>query len=130
MTRTSLPQACPLPAACTWPAPAELNLFLHVTGRRADGYHQLQTVFQFVDLHDKLYFVPRGDGAFTRRGAQVGISADDDLELRAARAIRQALGANLGPDLRMVKRLAHGAGLGGRSTHTSPHRTILLRRWK
>src|SRR3546814_15289961 len=113
MTQTSLPPAGPFTAAFTWPAPAKLNLFLHVTGRRADGYHQLQTVFQFVDLHDKLYFVPRGDGEFTRSGAPAGISEDDDLVLRAARAIRQASGANLGADIRIKKRIPLGAGLGG-----------------
>lgn len=129
MTQTSLPPAGPFTAAFAWPAPAKLNLFLHVTGRRADGYHELQTVFQFIDLHDTLYFVPRGDGEFTRSGAPEGLSESDDLVLRAARAIRQASGANLGADIRVEKRIPLGAGLGGGSSNAATTLIALNRLW-
>lgn len=129
MTQSSLPQAGPFTAAFAWPAPAKLNLFLHVTGQRVDGYHELQTVFQFVDLQDTLYFVPRGDGEFTRSGAPAGIAEEDDLVLRAARAIHQASGANLGADIRVEKRIPLGAGLGGGSSNAATTLIALNRLW-
>ncbi|MGH8447204.1 MAG: 4-(cytidine 5'-diphospho)-2-C-methyl-D-erythritol kinase [Solimonas sp.] len=119
----------PFTAGYPWPAPAKLNLFLHVTGRRADGYHELQTLFQFVDFGDSLYFVPRGDGEFTRSGGPHGVSAENDLVLRAARAIRQASGATLGADIRVEKRIPMGAGLGGGSSDAATTLVALNRLW-
>ncbi|NGY04384.1 4-(cytidine 5'-diphospho)-2-C-methyl-D-erythritol kinase [Solimonas terrae] len=124
-----MPAAGPFTASFAWPAPAKLNLFLHVTGRRADGYHELQTLFQFIDLHDTLYFVPRGDGEFTRSGAPQGLAEQDDLVLRAARAIRRASGANLGADIRVEKRIPLGAGLGGGSSNAATTLIALNRLW-
>ena len=78
-----------------WPAPAKLNLFLHVTGRRADGYHDLQTVFQLVDLCDDIVISVRDDGEIERPAGAVGVSAEDDLVVRAARALKAATGTPL-----------------------------------
>ena len=76
------------------PAPAKINLFLHVTGRRDDGYHLLETVFRFVDLCDTLNFDTRSDGLIVRDGpALPGLAAEDDLVVRAARALQQATGS-------------------------------------
>lgn len=116
-------------ATFPWPAPAKLNLFLHVTGRRADGYHELQTLFQFVDFGDSLYVTPRGDGTFVRSGGPEGVSEADDLVLRAARAIRQASGANLGAEIRVEKRIPMGAGLGGGSSDAATTLVALNRLW-
>jgi 4-diphosphocytidyl-2-C-methyl-D-erythritol kinase len=124
-----LPSSGPFTASFAWPAPAKLNLFLHVVGQRADGYHELQTLFQFVDLQDRLYFVPRGDGEFHYSGGPDGLSADDDLVLRAARAIRQASGANLGADIRVEKCIPVGAGLGGGSSNAATTLVALNRLW-
>jgi len=99
-----------------WPAPAKLNLFLHVTGRRADGYHELQTIFQLIDLCDSLQIAVRADGGIARAGEDPGIPAETDLTLRAARALKAASGTHLGADLRLRKRIPVGGGLGGGSS--------------
>src|SRR5688500_11115101 len=106
----------PFTAEFPWPAPAKLNLFLHVTGRRTDGYHTLQTLFQFVDWGDSLFFVPRGDGVIERHGGPAGIEPKDDLVVRAASALRRASGCNLGAEIRIDKRIPLGSGLGGGSS--------------
>ncbi|NKF23624.1 4-(cytidine 5'-diphospho)-2-C-methyl-D-erythritol kinase [Solimonas marina] len=122
--------ARPFTTGFAWPAPAKLNLFLHVTGRRADGYHELQTLFQFVELADMLYFTPRGDGEFNVSGLPDGIRAEDDLILRAANALRQASGAyGLGADIRLEKRIPLGAGLGGGSSNAATTLVALDRLW-
>ena len=100
----------------SWPAPAKLNLFLHVTGRRADGYHTLQTAFQFVDLCDELDFAPRGDGHINRVSELADVSADQDLVVRAAQRIKAHTGCRLGVDITVHKRIPMGAGLGGGSS--------------
>ena len=98
-----------------WPAPAKLNLFLHVTGRRPDGYHELQTVFQLIDLCDTVGIVVREDGAIERpEGPDVPPEAD--LVVRAARALQAASGTRLGATLRVRKRIPMGGGLGGGSS--------------
>ncbi|MFT4047041.1 MAG: 4-(cytidine 5'-diphospho)-2-C-methyl-D-erythritol kinase [Solimonas sp.] len=119
----------PFTSAYPWPAPAKLNLFLHVTGRRADGYHELQTLFRFIDFSDSLYFAPRGDGEFTRSGDPEGIAAKDDLVLRAAQALRQASGVPIGADIRVEKRIPMGAGLGGGSSNAATTLVALNRLW-
>ncbi|WP_028081539.1 4-(cytidine 5'-diphospho)-2-C-methyl-D-erythritol kinase [Solimonas soli] len=119
----------PFTAAFPWPAPAKLNLFLHVTGRRADGYHDLQTLFRFVDFSDSLYFTPRGDGEFTRTGDPDGLAAKDDLVLRAALALRQASGVPIGADIHVEKRIPMGAGLGGGSSNAATTLVALNRLW-
>lgn len=112
-----------------WPAPAKLNLFLHVTGRRKDGYHELQTLFQFLDHGDELYFSPRGDGIIRRLGGPAGVPEEEDLVVRAARLLQNASGANLGADIRVVKRIPLGAGLGGGSSDAATTLIALNRLW-
>lgn len=112
------------------PAPAKLNLFLHVTGRRADGYHELQTVFRFIDLCDTLNFDLRRDGKLVREGQGMeGLSADHDLVLRAAKTLQQATGTSLGVQIRYTKRIPSGAGLGGGSSDAASTLIALNRLW-
>jgi 4-diphosphocytidyl-2-C-methyl-D-erythritol kinase len=112
------------PAAEThWPAPAKLNLFLHVVGRRPDGYHQLQTLFQLVDLADTVSIAVRDDGKIERSRASYAVAAEDDLVVRAARALQAATGAKPGANLRVTKRIPLGGGLGGGSSDAA---TVLL----
>lgn len=105
------------------PAPAKLNLFLHVTGRRPDGYHLLETVFQFVDLADRVTLVRRDDGEVRRANDWADVPADADLAVRAARALQAATGCRLGVDVTVDKRIPTGAGLGGGSSDAA---TVLL----
>src|SRR5690349_20860564 len=81
-------------ASRPWPAPAKLNLFLHILGRRADGYHGLQTAFQFIDLYDELRFEPRTDGRIVRVDGPTEVLAEEDIVVRAARYLREAADAN------------------------------------
>lgn len=112
------------------PAPAKLNLFLHVTGRRPDGYHALQTVFRFIDLCDHLHFDLRRDGRIEREGDTLpGLAPDDDLIVRAARALQQASGTPLGAQIRCVKNIPSGAGLGGGSSDAATTLIALNRLW-
>ena len=104
----------PDPAA--WPAPAKLNLMLRIVGRRPDGYHLLQTVFQFLDRGDWLWFTPRADGVIEREGEVAGVPAEADLTVRAARLLQQATGVRQGATIRIAKRLPLGGGLGGGSS--------------
>lgn len=119
----------PLTAEFPWPAPAKINLFLHVVGRRADGFHELQTVFQFLDHGDTLFFRPRGDGICQRENAIPGIPEDEDLAVRAARLLSQASGVGLGADIRVDKRLPVGGGLGGGSSNAATTLVALNRLW-
>ncbi len=102
-------------------APAKLNLFLHVTGRRPDGYHDIETVFQLVDLQDELDIKSRADGRIVREPAPSdpvlsGLSDEQDLTVRAARLLQQASGSALGASIHVGKRIPAGAGLGGGSS--------------
>ncbi|MCE7031044.1 4-(cytidine 5'-diphospho)-2-C-methyl-D-erythritol kinase [Lysobacter sp. GX 14042] len=100
-----------------WPAPAKLNLFLRIPGRRADGYHLLQTVFRMLGWGDTVHLRVRTDGRIERLGETVpGVAAEDDLVVRAARALQQASGTGLGADLRVDKRIPAGGGFGGGSS--------------
>ena len=105
------------------PAPAKLNLFLHVTGRRADGLHLLETVFQFIDLEDHVTLELDPSGHIGRMHDPEGFSADDDLTLRAARALKEATGCPLGVRVTLDKQIPMGAGLGGGSSDAA---TVLL----
>lgn len=107
----------------SWPAPAKLNLFLRIAGRRADGYHLLQTVFRLLDWGDEIRLRVRGDGEIVRVEGPESIVAEDDLALRAARALQRASGATFGVDIAVVKRIPLGAGLGGGSSDAA---TVLL----
>lgn len=113
----------------TWPAPAKLNLFLHVLGRRDDGYHELQTLFQFLDLEDSLSFVPRADGRVRRTSAHEGVDEDDDLVVRAARLLKEHSGSAAGVDIAVEKRIPVGAGLGGGSSDAATTLLALDRLW-
>ncbi|MEK6789976.1 MAG: 4-(cytidine 5'-diphospho)-2-C-methyl-D-erythritol kinase [Pseudomonadota bacterium] len=98
------------------PAPAKLNLFLHITGRRADGYHTLQTLFQFLDQADTLHFNRRDDGQIQLQADLPGVASDDNLIVRAALALQKATHCPLGADIRLSKLLPMGGGLGGGSS--------------
>jgi 4-diphosphocytidyl-2-C-methyl-D-erythritol kinase len=113
-----------------WPAPAKLNLFLHVTGRRDDGYHTLQTVFQFIDLCDYLRFEPRDDGVIRRVGSIPGIDPEGDLIVRAARLLRHYAGVAQGVDMWLEKNIPIGGGLGGGSSDAATTLWALNRLWR
>ncbi len=112
-----------------WPAPAKLNLFLHVTGRRADGYHLLQTVFQFVDYGDELYFRINNNGLIRRLSPLPGVDEDLDLVVRAARLLQHHCNVNLGAEIRLDKRLPMGGGLGGGSSDAATTLVALNYLW-
>jgi len=112
-----------------WPAPAKLNLFLHILGRRPDGYHEPQTCFQFVDLCDDIYVRVRLDGAIRRLRGADGVAEDADLCVRAARALQTAANCPLGADLDVVKRIPMGAGLGGGSSDAATCLVALNHLW-
>jgi 4-diphosphocytidyl-2-C-methyl-D-erythritol kinase len=116
-------------AGSAWPAPAKLNLMLRVVGRRPDGYHLLQTVFQFTDLCDQLHFGVRGDGAVVRSSAVPGVAPDDDLVVRAARLLQREAGCSQGVDIRVEKRIPLGGGLGGGSSDAATTLVALNRLW-
>ena len=97
-------------------APAKLNLFLHVVGVRSDGYHLIQSVFQYIDLCDELTLSSREDGAIRRINPIPGLPSEDDLVVRAARLLKQHTGSSFGVDIELVKHIPMGAGLGGGSS--------------
>jgi 4-diphosphocytidyl-2-C-methyl-D-erythritol kinase len=111
------------------PAPAKLNLFLHVVGRRADGYHLLQTVFRLVDFSDQLQFALRQDGIVRLDNPAPGVPEDQDLCVRAARLLQQESGTSLGVDIFLEKRIPMGGGLGGGSSDAATTLLALNRLW-
>lgn len=111
------------------PAPAKVNLFLHVTGRRDDGYHTLESLFALVDLADTLTLRTREDGAIVRTNDVPGVAADDDLAIRAARALKEAAGTRRGAEIRIDKAIPMGAGLGGGSSDAASTLLALNRLW-
>jgi 4-diphosphocytidyl-2-C-methyl-D-erythritol kinase len=112
-----------------WPAPGKLNLFLHITGRRPDGYHTLQTVFQFLDFCDWLEFDPRADGEVHRHGGLEGVAEHDDLTVRAARLLQRVGDTGQGVDISLDKRLPAGGGVGGGSSDAATTLLVLNRLW-
>jgi len=118
----------PLRALYDLPAPAKLNLFLHVVGRRADGYHLLQSLFVLIDWADKLHFHLRADGQLTRQDNGPALPPDD-LCLRAARALQGASGCTLGADICIDKQVPWGAGMGGGSSDAATTLLALNRLW-
>ncbi|WP_421621895.1 4-(cytidine 5'-diphospho)-2-C-methyl-D-erythritol kinase [Alkalilimnicola ehrlichii] len=112
-----------------WPAPAKINLFLHILGRRPDGYHRLQTAFQILDRGDELAFRVRPDGELRRRGGLDHVPPDQDLTVRAARLLQQTTGCRLGADIVLDKRLPDGGGLGGGSSNAATVLQALNRLW-
>ena len=115
--------------SAAWPAPAKLNLFLHIVGRRPDGYHELQTCFQFVDLADEIRIEVRADGRIRRTLDLPGVAEDQDLCVRAARMLQSAAGCTLGADIGVVKRIPLGGGLGGGSSDAATCLVALNHLW-
>lgn len=112
-----------------WLAPAKLNLMLRIVGRRSDGYHLLQTVFQFIDHCDRLYFEPRDDGQVVRRRGAPGVLPEQDLVVRAAEALKARCGCGNGVTIEVDKVLPMGGGLGGGSSNAATTLVALNRLW-
>lgn len=112
-----------------WPAPAKLNLILHITGQRDDGYHLLQTVFQFIDFSDSLDFRIRDDRIISRQSNWDSVVEADDLIIRAGKALQQESGCKSGADISLEKRLPSGAGLGGGSSDAATTLVALNHLW-
>jgi len=119
------PLGCPEP----WPAPGKLNLFLHVVGRRADGYHRLQTAFQFIDLRDEIRFWRRPAGVIERVGEVPGVPADNDLVLRAAHRLAGRAPHRAGVAIELAKNLPIQAGVGGGSSDAATTLVALNALW-
>jgi 4-diphosphocytidyl-2-C-methyl-D-erythritol kinase len=111
-------------------APAKINLFLHITGRRADGYHLLESVFVPISLADSVELSLRADGEIRLIDAPVGLTAENDLACRAARLLQTETGCRLGADIRLIKRIPQGAGLGGGSSDAATALMGLNHLWK
>ena len=115
------------------PAPAKLNLFLHVTGRRPDGYHLIQSVFMLIDWCDMLHFEMRGDGQISRTDigfGNTGVLPDDDLTVRAAKALQKACGTTQGVHISLDKRIPAQAGMGGGSSDAASCLLALQQLWR
>ncbi|WP_414492634.1 4-(cytidine 5'-diphospho)-2-C-methyl-D-erythritol kinase [Stenotrophomonas maltophilia] len=114
-----------------WPAPAKLNLFLHITGRRADGYHELQTVFRLLDWGDRIGLRLREDGQVRRQGdGLAGVAEADDLAVRAARLLKDAGNIAQGVDIIVEKNVSAGGGFGGGSSDAATVLVVLNRLWR
>ncbi|MDR1889113.1 MAG: 4-(cytidine 5'-diphospho)-2-C-methyl-D-erythritol kinase [Zoogloeaceae bacterium] len=113
-----------------WPAPAKINLFLHVVGRRDDGYHLLQTLFRFLDYGDSLQFFPRDDGKVTLTTPLPGVPPENNLCVRAARLLQAETGCNYGVGIALEKRLPLGGGLGGGSSDAATTLLALNHLWQ
>ena len=129
---TSAPgrKSMPATAAKAWPAPAKLNLFLHIVGRRPDGYHELQTCFQFIDLCDEITIEVRPDGRIRRVVEIAEVAEDADLCVRAACALQAAAACPLGADISVLKRIPMGGGLGGGSSDAATCLVALNHLWQ
>ena len=113
-----------------WPAPAKINLFLHIIGRRSDGYHELQTVFQFLDYVDELAFDIRDDGKIKREGNNIRVLEEYDLAVRAAHALKSATGVEQGVTITIKKNIPMGGGLGGGSSDAATTLVALNALWR
>lgn len=114
-----------------WPAPAKLNLFLHITGRRADGYHELQTVFRLLDWGDRIGLRLREDGQVRRQGEGLaGVAEADDLAVRAARLLKEVANVAQGADIIVEKHVSAGGGFGGGSSDAATVLVVLNRLWR
>ncbi|WP_020182628.1 4-(cytidine 5'-diphospho)-2-C-methyl-D-erythritol kinase [Methylotenera sp. 1P/1] len=113
----------------TFLAPAKINLFLHITGRRPDGYHTLQSVFQLLDFYDTLHLSVRQDGQIVRQSELANVPAEQDLCVRAARALQDATHCKLGVDISVEKHIPMGGGLGGGSSDAATTLLALNQLW-
>ena len=111
------------PALSWWPAPAKLNRFLHIVGRYAAGYHELQTLFQLIDLCDRIGLAVRADGRIERLTGPPEVATEHDLAVRAAQALQRHTGTAAGADLHVIKHIPMGGGLGGGSSDAA---TVLV----
>lgn len=114
----------------SWPAPAKINLFLRVLGRRLDGYHELQTAFQFLDYGDEIRLSVRADGLIRRCTDLAGVAEQSDLTVRAARQLQSFAGTELGVDIGIEKRIPLGGGLGGGSSDAATVLVALNQLWR
>jgi len=114
----------------TWLSPAKINLFLHILGRRSDGYHNLQTAFQFLDYCDELTFDVTPDPSIALSPAIEGVAHSDNLIVRAALALQEASGSNLGARITLDKKLPMGGGLGGGSSNAATTLVALNQLWQ
>jgi len=112
-----------------YPAPAKLNLFLHIIGRRDDGYHLLQTIFRFIDLNDRLGFNLRNDGVIQLQTPLAGVAAEQNLCIRAAKLLQEEGSVNQGVDIYLEKHIAMGGGLGGGSSDAATTLIMLNSLW-
>lgn len=124
----TLPDLDPAQPLCV-PAPAKINLFLHIVGRRPDGYHLLQTAFRMLDWGDEITLQRRDDGLILRTSDVPGVPAESDLVVRAARALQAASGSRFGADIGVLKRIPMGGGLGGGSSDAASVLLALNRLW-
>jgi 4-diphosphocytidyl-2-C-methyl-D-erythritol kinase len=113
-----------------WSAPAKLNLMLHIVGRRPDGYHELQTVFQFIDLRDRIRLTVRDDGVIIRPKGPAGVAEAEDLVVRAALALQVESGTSLGAEIEVSKVIPMGGGLGGGSSDAATTLVALNEMWR
>ncbi|MCG3758403.1 4-(cytidine 5'-diphospho)-2-C-methyl-D-erythritol kinase [Vibrio cincinnatiensis] len=114
----------------TWPSPAKLNLFLYITGQRSDGYHELQTLFQFLDYGDEITLCIRSDGLIHLTPELPGVAEQDNLIWKAAKALQQQTGCSLGAHIQLTKRLPMGGGIGGGSSNAATVLVALNHLWK
>lgn len=117
-------------ASLTLSSPAKLNLFLHITGRRADGYHELQTIFQLLDYGDDLHFESNDSGEILLHCNDAALNGDDNLVVRAARTLQRRTGSKAGAVIRLHKRIPAGAGLGGGSSNAATTLVALNQLWR
>ncbi len=117
-------------AQLSLPAPAKLNLMLHIVGRRADGYHLLETLFQFLDYADTLHFNPRSDGQIILHTTIAGVAHEDNLIVRAARLLQAHSNSSLGADIWLDKKLPVGGGIGGGSSNAATTLVGLNHLWR
>lgn len=116
-------------SAVNWPAPAKINLFLHITGRRPDGYHLLQTAFQFLDFCDQLRFIPRDDALIHRRNQVDSVPEQQDLCVKAAKLLQRTANVERGVDIEIDKQIPMGGGLGGGSSNAATTLWALNQLW-
>lgn len=112
-----------------WLAPAKLNLFLHITGRRSNGYHELQSIFQFISYYDELYFSVTENGEIHRTSELPGVNEESDLVVRAARLLQRETGNRRGANIRVNKNIPMGGGLGGGSSDAATTLIALNKLW-
>jgi 4-diphosphocytidyl-2-C-methyl-D-erythritol kinase len=113
----------------TYLSPAKINLFLHITSKRDDGYHNLQTIFQLLDFYDEIDFSLRNDGKINRTSGNEDILISDDLMIKSAKKLKQNSETNIGVDIKIIKKIPTGGGLGGGSSNAATTLVALNKLW-